>query len=91
MSRAIHGAPAEALRQALDALARLAFWISWTADPDLPPDIPVGTRNMREAAAALRKAADVLDLAADRAADRAETPDEASGPGDRSHPRPLPR
>ena len=69
MSRAIYGAPAEALRQALDALARLAFWISWTADPDLRPDIPVSTRNMREAAAALRKAADVLDLAADRAAE----------------------
>ena len=65
MSRAIYGAPAEALRQALDALARLAFWISWTADPDLRPDTPVSTRNMREAAAALRKAADVLDLAAD--------------------------
>ena len=87
MSRAIYGAPAEALRQALDALARLAFWISWTADPDLRPDIPVSTRNMREAAAALHKAADVLDLGADRA----EAPDEASGPGDRSHPRPLPR
>ena len=91
VSRAIYGAPAEALRQALDALARLAFWISWTADSDLRPDIPVSTRNMREAAAALRKAADVLDLAADRAADHAEAPDEASGPGDRSHPRPLPR
>ena len=87
MSRAIYGAPAEALRQALDALARLAFWISWTADPDLRPDIPVSTRNMREAAAALRKAAEVLDLAADRA----EALDEASGSGDRSHPRPLPR
>ena len=49
------------LRQALDALARLAFWISWTADSDLRPDIPVSTRNMREAAAALRKAAEVLD------------------------------
>ena len=87
VSRAIHGAPAEALRQALDALARLAFWISWTADSDLPPDIPVSTRNMREGAAALRKAADFLDVAADRA----EAPDESSGPGDRSHPRPLPR
>ena len=87
MSRAIYGAPAEALRQALDALARLAFWISWTADPDLRPDIPVSTRNMREAVAALRKAADVLDLAADRA----EALDEASGPGNSSHPRPLPR
>ena len=95
MTRAIHRAPAEALRQALEALARLTFWISWTADPDLRPDIPLSTRSMREAAAALRKAADVLDLAADRAADRAadhaEAPDEASGPGDRSHPRPLPR
>ena len=91
MTRAIHGAPAEALRHALDALARLAFWISWTADSDLRPDIPVSTRNMREAAAALRNAADVLDLAADLAADRAEAPDEASGPGDRSHPRLLPR
>ena len=87
VSRAIYGAPAEALRQALDALARLAFWISWTADPDLRPDIPVSTRNMRGAAAALRKAADVLDLAADRA----EALDEASGPGNSSHPRPLPR
>ena len=46
---------------------------------------------MRGAAAALRKAADVLDLAADRAADHAEAPDEASGQGNRSHPRPLPR
>ena len=91
MTRAIHGAPAEALRQALDALARLAFWISWTADSDLRPDIPVSTRNMREAAAALRKAADVLDLAADRAADHAEAPHQASGPGNSSHPRPLPR
>ena len=91
MTRAIHRAPAEALRQALEALARLAFWISWTADPDLRPDIPVSTRNKREPAAALRKAADVLDLAADRAADHAEAPDQASGPGDRSHPRPLPR
>ena len=87
VSRAIYGAPAEALRQALDALARLAFWISWTADPDLRPDIPVSTRNMREAAAALRKTAEVLDLAADRA----EALDTVSGPGDRSHPRPLPR
>ena len=87
MIRAIHGAPTEALKQALEALARLAFWISWTADPDLRPDIRVSTRNMREAATALRKAADVLDLAADRA----EALDEASGRGDRSHARPLPR
>ena len=67
MSRAIHGAPAEALRQALKALAELAFWISWTADPDLHPDIPVSARCMRDAAAALRKAARLLDEAADRA------------------------
>ena len=91
MTRAIYGAPAEALRQALDALARLAFWISWTADSDLRPDIPVSTRNMREAAAALRKAADVLDLAADRPPTGPKPSDEASGPGDSSHPRPLPR
>ena len=56
-------------------------------DHGADPDIPVSIRNMREAAAALRKAADFLDLAAARA----EALDEASGPGDRSHPRPLPR
>ena len=67
MSRSIHGAPAEALRQALKALAELAFWISWTADPDLRPDVPVSARCMRDAAAALRKAARLLDEAADRA------------------------
>ena len=32
MTRAIHGAPAEALRQALKALSELSFWIAWTAD-----------------------------------------------------------
>ena len=67
MTRAIHGAPAEALRQALKALAELAFWISWTADPDLHPDAPVSARCMRDAAAGLRKAALLLDEAADRA------------------------
>ena len=36
--RAVHGAPSEALRQALETLAKLAFWIAWTADPDLYPD-----------------------------------------------------
>ena len=46
---------------------------------------------MREAAAALRKAAEVLDLAADLAADCAVALDEPSGPGNSSHPRPLPR
>ena len=67
MSRAIHGAPAEALRQALKALSELSFWISWTADPDLHPDIPVSARCLRDAAAALRKAARLLDEAADSA------------------------
>ena len=87
MTRAIHGAPAEALRQALEALARLSFWIAWTADPDLAPNAPESARCMRDAANALRKAADVLDLAAGRA----EAPDEAAGPGNISDPRPLPR
>ena len=65
--RAIHGAPAEALRQALKALAGLSFWIAWTADPDLHPEIPVSARCMRDAATALHKAARLLDAAADRA------------------------
>ena len=91
MTRAIHRAPAAALRQALEASGQALLLDIVDRRPDLSPDIPVSTRNKREAAATLRKAADVLDLAADRAADRAEAPDEASGPGDRSHPRPLPR
>ena len=66
MTRAIHGAPAEALRQALETLAKLAFWIAWTADPDLYPDAPVSARSLREAAGGLRKAADHLDAAAGR-------------------------
>ena len=74
MSRAIHGAPAEALKQALEALAGLSFWIGWTADPDLHPETPVSARCMRDAAKALRKAARLLDDAADRA--------EADGPVD---------
>ena len=65
--RGIHGAPAEALRQALKALAGLSFWIAWTADPDLYPVIPVSARCMRDAATALHKAARLLDAAADRA------------------------
>ena len=74
MTRAIHGVPAEALRQALKALAGLSFWIAWTADPDLAPDPPVSARCMRDAANALRKAADLLDQAADRAeSDNRET------------------
>ena len=62
MTRAIHGAPAEALRRALKALSQLSFWIS-----DLAPDPPVSARCIRDAASALRKAADLLDQAADRA------------------------
>ena len=67
MTRAIHGAPAEALRRALDALSQLSFWIAWTADPDLAPEPHVSVRCIRDAASALRKAADLLDQAADRA------------------------
>ena len=44
MIRAIHGAPAEALRQALEALAGLSFLISWTSDPDLGPEPFVSAR-----------------------------------------------
>ena len=69
MNRAIHGAPAEALRQALEALAGLSFWISWIADPDpgLRPEPFVSARNMRDAANALRRATSLLNEAADRA------------------------
>ena len=67
MTRAIHGAPAEALRRALKALSELSFWIAWTADSDLAPEPPVSARCMRDAADALRKAADLLDQAADPA------------------------
>ena len=93
MIRAIHGAPAEALRQALEALAGLSFWISWTSDPDLGPEPFVSARCMRDAANALRKAARLLDDAADRADPPPETarratapvsdaaPDDASGGG----------
>ncbi len=66
MTRAVHGAPAAALGQALETLAGLAFWISWTADPDPYPDAGVGTRSLREAAGGLREAARRLDDAADR-------------------------
>ena len=73
MTRAIHGAPADALRQALKALSGLSFWIAWTADPDLAPEPHVSVRCIRDAATALRRAADLLDQAADRAeADEAE-------------------
>ncbi len=53
MTRLVHGAPAAALREALKTLARLAFWIAWTVDPDAP----VGARGPREAARRLDDAA----------------------------------
>ena len=62
MTRAVQGAPAAALRQALEALARLAFWIAWTVDPDAT----VSARGLREAAGGLREAARRLDAVADR-------------------------
>ena len=81
MTRAIHGAPAEALRRALKALSQLSFWIAWTADPDLAPEPHVSLRCIRDAASALRKAADLLDQAADRAqADEGKESGRAPGP-----------
>ncbi|MCY4550697.1 MAG: hypothetical protein OXC28_20225 [Defluviicoccus sp.] len=81
MTRAIHGAPAEALRRALKALSQLSFWIAWTADPDLAPTPHVSVRCIRDAAAALRNAADLLDQAADRAeADKRNESARAPGP-----------
>ena len=80
MIRAIHGAPAEALRQALEALAGLSFWISWTSDPDLGPEPVVSARCMRDAANALRKAARLLDAAADRADPPPDTARRAAAP-----------
>ena len=64
-ARAVHGAPAQALVDALAALAKLSRWIAWTADGDLPPDRRTSARNMREAAAALARAAVHLGAAAD--------------------------
>ena len=83
---AIHGAPADALRRALEALAQLSFWISWTADPDhgFRPQPFVSARNMRDAAAALRDAAGLLDEAADRPDPPPETARRLAAPG--SHP-----
>ena len=80
MSRATHGAPAQALSDALHALARLASWVSWTADTDLPPEPFVSARAMRDAAAALRDAAGLLDEAADRADPPPETARRAAAP-----------
>lgn len=84
MNRRIHGAPAQALSDALAALSRLAFWVAWTADADLPPEPRTGAREMRDAANALRKAARHLD----EAADRAEPP---SGPAGAGHLDPATR
>ncbi len=58
----LHGAPAEALRQALKTLSELSFWIAWMAD--LAPEPHVSARCRRDAATALRKAAYLLDRAA---------------------------
>ena len=80
MSRATHGAPAQALSDALHALARLASWVSWTADTHLPPEPFVSARAMRDAAAALRDAAGLLDEAADRADPPPETARRAAAP-----------
>ena len=67
MNRRIHGAPAQALSDALAALSELAFWVAWTADPGLPPEPSISARSMRDAAGSLRKAARLLEEAADRA------------------------
>ena len=80
MSRATHGAPAQALSDALHALARLASWVSRTADTDLPPEPFVSGGAMRDAAAALRDAAGLLDEAADRADPPPETVRRAAAP-----------
>ena len=64
-ARAVHGAPAQALADALAALAKLSRWIAWTADGDLPPDERTSARNLREAASALSAASAQLEAAAD--------------------------
>ena len=66
MIRQLHGAPAQVLSDAPAALARLASWVSSTADSDLRPDSRASARSMRDAAAALREAGRHLDEAADR-------------------------
>ena len=63
--RAVHGAPAQALADALAALAKLSRWIAWTADGDLPPAERTSARNLREAAAALSAASAQFEAAAD--------------------------
>ena len=84
MKRRIQGAPAQALSDALTALSRLAFWVAWTADADLPPEPCTSAREIRDAADALRKAARLLDEAADRA-------EPSSGPAGGGHRDPATR
>ncbi len=74
LRRAVHGVPANALENALKTLSKLAFWISWTSDPDLYPDARTSARCLRDAATGLRntakhlcEAADVLDPPTPRA------------------------
>ena len=78
MIRAIHGAPAEALSQALKALSDLSFWIAWTSDPDLAPKRAVSARCMRHAARLLDEAADRAEPPADAAPDPSNPPPETS-------------
>ena len=80
MSRLLHGAPAQALSDALEALARLASWVSWTAESGLPPEPFESALAMRNAAQALRKAARLFDDAADRAVPPPETTRRATPP-----------
>ena len=84
MNRRIHGAPAQALSDALAALSGLAFWVACTADADLPPESRTSAREMRDAANALSKAARHLDEAADRAQPQ-------SGPAGAGHLDPAER
>ncbi len=56
-----------------DRERQMAVWIAWTADPDLYPDSPVSARCLRDAAGGLRKAADLLDAAAEQVEAQHET------------------
>ena len=47
MIRELHGAPAQALTDALAALARHSSWVSWTADADLRPSAPASDARRR--------------------------------------------
>ncbi len=57
---------------ARNPVAKLAFWIAWTADSDLYPEAPVSARCLRDAAGGLRKAAGLFDAAAEQAETRNE-------------------